>query len=164
MSIDQIKAIFLDRDGTIIKDKHYLYKPQEIEYFPWTFEAFKLFQNNGFKLFLVTNQSGIGRGFFSVEQMHEVHEKIQNDMIENHLEPFVDIAFCPHAPDQDCLCRKPSAGMIHDLVNRHHLDPGQSYMLGDKESDVLSGIKANLKGSYLIEKEKDLLYWARKIG
>ena len=75
------KAIFLDRDGTIIIDKHYLHDPNQVEYFEDTFEALKLMANKGYDLFMVTNQSGIGRGMFKVEDMHKVHEKIIKDLM-----------------------------------------------------------------------------------
>ena len=139
------KAIFFDRDGTLIIDKHYMHKVEELEYFPTCFSTLKELQNRGYLLFMVTNQSGIGRGYFKVEQMHEVHDQMIKDFTEQEIK-ITDIAFCPHSPDDNCDCRKPSPKMIDELVAKYNIEASQSFMLGDKVIDAECGFNAKMKG------------------
>lgn len=97
-------------------------------------------------MFIVTNQSGVGRGYFSLENVHLIHKQLQNDLREVKLSPFKDFAICPHAPDENCSCRKPHPQMILDLINKHKIDPAKSYMIGDKEIDAQCGVNAGVKG------------------
>ena len=141
-----MKAIFLDRDGTIIIDKHYLHEPEKVEYFKDSFEAMKKLQNAGYELFVVTNQSGVGRGYFPLEDVYKVHEKMMSDMTKQGLKPYLDIAVSPHTPDDNSDYRKPGPNMILDLANKWDIDLGQSYMLGDKLSDAQAGLNAGCQG------------------
>lgn len=138
------KAIFLDRDGTIIKDKHYLCDPAGIEFYDDAFEALRLMSAKGYRLFLVTNQSGIGRGMFSEEQMHQVHQELERLLAQQNIS-LTDIAFCPHSPDEHCSCRKPHPKMILDLMQKHQISTS-SYMIGDKDIDAQAGINAQIHG------------------
>src|SRR6476620_11750068 len=113
------KAIFLDRDGKLILDKNYLSRVEDMEYFPDTLKALHLFQQLGYELFIVTNQSGVGRGYFALESVHVIHRQLQNDLRENKLAPIKDFAICPHSPDDNCDCRKPSGKMITELIWKH---------------------------------------------
>lgn len=153
-----MKAIFLDRDGTIIEDKHYLSDVAHIHYLEGVKEALALFVQHNFAIFIVTNQSGIGRGFFSIEEMRAIHDAIKNDF------PCIqDFAYCPHSPEENCRCRKPSPQMILDLIAKYNIDASESYMIGDKDIDVTCGENAHLKKSYLIDEKHDLLYFAKII-
>ena len=136
----------MDRDGTLILDKNYLSRVEELEYFPDTIKALQVFQNLGFDLFLVTNQSGVGRGYFSLEAVYVIHKQIQNDMREQKLAPFKDFAICPHSPDDKCECRKPSGIMIQELIEKYHISPEHSYMVGDKLLDAEAGKNAGVQG------------------
>ncbi len=140
------KAIFLDRDGTIITDKHYLHDPNEVEYLPNATNGMKLLQKMGYSLLIITNQSGIGRGYYTKEQMDSVHIQMQNDMITFGLQKYLDIAFCPHGPDDLCNCRKPHPTLINGLISKWNIDPNSSYMIGDKDIDAKTGQNANIKG------------------
>lgn len=117
-----------------------------MEYFPDTMKAIQIFQQLGFELFIVTNQSGIGRGYFSLESVYVIHKQLQNDLRENKLSPFKDFAICPHTPDEKCDCRKPSGKMIRELIEKYHVNPGQSYMIGDKLIDAEAGQDAGVQG------------------
>jgi D-glycero-D-manno-heptose 1,7-bisphosphate phosphatase len=139
-----MKAVFLDRDGTIIIDKTYQYKAHEIEYFQDTRDALKMLQDKGFELFMITNQSGINRRYFQVEDMHAVHQKIQDDLKKWGLRPFLAINFCPHTPDENCDCRKPKPKMLDDLIQKWNVDTGASYMVGDKVCDTGAAENAKL--------------------
>lgn len=127
------KAIFLDRDGTLIYDYGYLSDPAKVHPYACARQALALLQQAGYRLFIVSNQSGIGRGYFTADQARAV-----NDRVREVFRPvyFDDIVFCPHAPTEACSCRKPLPQLGLRLINKYHLDPAQSFMLGDKKSDV----------------------------
>lgn len=127
-------------------DKNYLAKVEDMEYFPDTLKALQIFQNLHYDLFLVTNQSGVGRGYFGMESVYVIHRQLQNDLRENKLEPFKDFAICPHSPDDKCQCRKPSGKMISDLLEKYHLSAEHSFMVGDKLIDAEAGKNAGVQG------------------
>lgn len=146
------KAVFLDRDGTLIVDKHYLSDPDQVEFLPDAFKALAMIQNKGYMIFLVTNQSGIGRGYFKKEDMELVHERIASELQRQRID-LHGVAFCPHSPDDGCDCRKPSPKMIQDLMKEHEVTEG--YMLGDKAIDAQAGIAAGIQGFHLTEGESE---------
>lgn len=117
-----------------------------MEYYPDTLKALQIFQQLGFELFVVTNQSGVGRGYFSLESVYVIHRQLQNDLREYKLQPFKDFGICPHSPDDKCDCRKPSGKMIRDLMAKHHISSEGSYMLGDKLIDAEAGKDAGIQG------------------
>jgi len=129
-------------------------RAEDIEYFGDTFKAFQLFEQLGYELFIVTNQSGVGRGYFSMEQVHVIHRQLQNDLRENKLSPIKDFAICPHQPDDKCDCRKPSGKMIRELIVKYKIDPAHSYMAGDKLVDAQSGKDAGVTGILVRNNEK----------
>lgn len=141
------KAIFLDRDGTLIRDKNYLSRPEDIEYFPDTFRALALLRSKGYRLFVITNQSGVGRGFFTLDDVHRVHAVMDQDLEAQGLPRFDGWGVCPHAPHENCACRKPRATLITDVLNREGLDAGQCWMLGDKDIDAHCGLNAGIHGA-----------------
>lgn len=148
------KAVFFDRDGCLIVDKHYLHDPEQLDYFPDTFSALKELKTHGYKIFIVTNQSGIGRGFFSLDQMHAVHDKMTQDFRDHDIE-INEIVFCPHAPDDNCECRKPHPTLINDLCQKYHLDKKNCFMLGDKISDAECGKNAAINGCLIHNSSSD---------
>ncbi len=133
-----IKAVFLDRDGTLIYEKPgvYLSRPQQVRLYKSTKPALELLSKSGFTLFIVSNQSGIGRGYFTAREVNAVHEHLRRLLRPVHIE---EIVFCPHAPDEHCVCRKPQPKMGLDLIKKYHIDATQSYMIGDKKADVEFG-------------------------
>lgn len=130
-----IKAVFLDRDGTLIYEKPgvYLSDPQQVHLYKSTQPALALLSKSGFKLFIVSNQSGIGRGYFTEKEVNAVHARLQQLLKPAHIE---EIVFCPHAPDEKCTCRKPQPQMGLRLIQKYNIDPKSSYMIGDKKADV----------------------------
>ena len=112
------KAVFLDRDGTIIYEKPgvYLSHPQQVRLYKSTRPALKLLSQSGFKLFIVSNQSGIGRGYFTEEEVNAVHVHLLKLLKPARIE---EIVFCPHAPDEKCSCRKPQPKMALDLIKKY---------------------------------------------
>lgn len=117
-------------------------------------KALQILQNLGYELFVVTNQSGVGRGYFSLESVYVIHRQLQNDLRESKLLPFKDFAICPHTPDENCHCRKPSGQMIQELIEKHHIDPKHSYMLGDKLIDAECGKNAGITGILVRNQQK----------
>lgn len=125
-----------------------------MEYFPDTMKALQLMQNLGYELFIVTNQSGVGRGYFSLENVYVIHKQLQNDLREYKLNPFKDFAICPHSPEDKCNCRKPSGQMIKDLMEKYKIGPDLSYMVGDKLIDAQAGKDAGINGVIVRQSHK----------
>lgn len=142
------KAIFFDRDDTLIKDKGYMYKTSDLSYFPNTIQTLKTLLEQNYLLFIVTNQSGVGRGYFNIDQMHNFNSFLLEDLEQKEIK-IQDLAFCPHSPEDNCECRKPHPKMILDLVEKHQIDKSASFMFGDKKSDLEAGKNAGVN-SFLI--------------
>jgi D-glycero-D-manno-heptose 1,7-bisphosphate phosphatase len=146
------KAIFLDRDGTLIIEKNYLANPADIAFEKEIIPALQRLQQKGYLLLIVTNQSGIGRGLFSLEDFHQV-ERSLNDKFARHNIHISKTYFCPHHPTEalpdyrkDCSCRKPKPGMLQQGLDDFHLDPQKCFMVGDKLSDVAAGQALGIPG------------------
>lgn len=137
------KYILLDRDGTIIVDKHYLSNPEEVELLPNAVEGLKRMQSLGFGLIILTNQSGIGRGYYNETDMHAVNQRMEK-LLKDHGISITKIYFCPHTPEQHCNCRKPETGMIEKAMQELSFDPADSFFIGDKACDVYCGKKAGM--------------------
>lgn len=138
-----IKAVFFDRDDTLIEDKGYMYKTSDLKYFPKTIEVLKQLNAKGFEVFIVTNQSGVGRGFFSLDQMHKFNQFMLDDLNSKGIQ-VKGITFCPHSPEENCDCRKPKPKLINDLCDEFEVNKSASFMFGDKDSDLLAGQNAGL--------------------
>jgi D-glycero-D-manno-heptose 1,7-bisphosphate phosphatase len=135
------KTVFLDRDGTLIEEVDFLSRLDDLRLFPFTREAVGLLRSNGYRLIVVTNQSGIGRGLFDEEAMHSIHQQIQKEL-EGAIDGFY---FCPHLPDAGCRCRKPNPGMIEVAKNDFSIDMSRSWVIGDKDLDVELGLNIGLR-------------------
>jgi len=145
----KVKAIFFDRDDTLIHDSHYMYKKNQLQFIDGVFEILQKLQEMEYLLFIVTNQSGVGRGYFTIEQMHEFHDYFLEKLLEKNIQ-IKEIAFCPHAPIEKCDCRKPMPKLINDLCQKYNIDKSQSIMVGDRESDIRAGEAAGVK-TFLVE-------------
>jgi len=145
MNLNIKSAIFFDRDGSLIVDKPYQYKASEIEYLPGYFELMEfLTTQSHFLKFIVTNQSGVARGFFKDSSIREIHKRMNLDLKSRSFLPFDDLAFCPHIEEDQCSCRKPKAGMIEELCSKWNVDRQRSLMIGDRLSDMGAGHNAKL--------------------
>lgn len=138
------RAVFLDRDGTIIVHKPYLADPNQVELIPGGPQALKQLQNAGFLLIVVTNQSVIGRGWATREQVDATNARI-NSLYAQHGVTFDAHYYCPHAPEENCTCRKPKPGLILEAAKDHSIDLSTSYMIGDNPTDIQAGQNANLR-------------------
>lgn len=147
-----LKAVFLDRDGTLIIDKHYMHRVEDIEYFPDSLEALKMMQDKNYRLFVVTNQSGVARGLFPETDILKIHKAMELTLFENGLKPYVDLAYSPHSAESSSPYRKPGPQMILDLCQKWRVDKKKSFMIGDKLTDAMAGKNAGVQGVLLGEK------------
>lgn len=138
------RAVFLDRDGTMAEDVSYCRRPEDFELFPNTAKAIKLLKEYGFKVIVVTNQSGIARGYFTEETLAKIHEKMKGELAKEGA--WVDaIYYCPHHPDDNCECRKPRPGMVLQAVKDFGIDLEHSFVIGDLQMDIDMGITIGCK-------------------
>ncbi len=141
------RAIFLDRDGTINVEKDYLIAPADLVLLPGVGEALRRGQEAGFLLIVVTNQSGVARGYFSASAVEELHDHLQRELFSFGVR--IDAFYlCPHHPehgDGPCNCRKGEPGMLLQAAQEHHIDLAASWMIGDKSSDVEAGLNAGCR-------------------
>lgn len=146
-----LKNILCDRDGTIIYDKHYLNNPEEVELLPGAGKGLSALYASGCKVFVVTNQSGIGRGIVDFESYKACARRL-NQVLSELGVMISGTVFCPHAPDKDapCDCRKPAIGMWTKLRASHSLENMQSVMIGDKMADIMFGKNAALACTILV--------------
>jgi D-glycero-D-manno-heptose 1,7-bisphosphate phosphatase len=135
-------AVFIDRDGTIIEDADYCSHPKQVKVFPGVSEALQRLKSNGFKLIVITNQSGIGRGFFTVDEYRCVESEMSRQLGHGLIDATY---FCPDVPGQYSSHRKPSPGMILQAKREHEVDLERSFLIGDKEIDVECGHNAGVR-------------------
>jgi len=142
------RAVFLDRDGTINVEKEYLHRPEEFEFIPGVPEAIRLLRTAGFRVIVVTNQSGVARGYYDEQAVEALHRHLDGELAR--YDTGVDAYyFCPHHPVEGvgeyrtaCDCRKPLPGMLIQAARDFGLDLGRSYIVGDKLADVEAGLAA----------------------
>jgi D-glycero-D-manno-heptose 1,7-bisphosphate phosphatase len=147
MTDEQAKrpAVFIDRDGTLIEEVNFLSRVDDLRVFPYIAEALNLLKAHGYFIVVVTNQSGIGRGIYTEADMHSIHEAMQSELA-GAIDGFY---FCPHLPDEGCVCRKPGLGMLEFAQRDFPIDLEGSWMIGDKKIDVETGQAAKI-GSALV--------------
>jgi D-glycero-D-manno-heptose 1,7-bisphosphate phosphatase len=135
------KVVILDRDGTIVIDREYLSDPAELEFMPRAVDGLRALHELGYRLVVVTNQSGVGRGLYSEHRLHEIHDRL-TDMMRLAGAPLAGIYYCPHAPEAGCACRKPATGLLIKAASELNFEPASAITIGDKFSDVEFGRRA----------------------
>lgn len=140
-------AVFLDRDGTLIEERNYLSRPEDVSVFPGVGAALKRLQDLGFKLFIVSNQSGVGRGHFSLADVERVNQRLLNELDGVR---FEKIYIAPEVPDTPSRGRKPSPQFLVDASSEFGVDLRRSYFVGDKLLDLQTGWNAGVKKSILV--------------
>lgn len=161
------KCVFLDRDGTLIQDKGYVYQKKDLTFLYGVPQALKILKRKGFKLIVITNQSGVSRGYFTLRDVHAFHQYMNRCLrIEAGVE-IDDFFVCPHLPSGCiapynilCDCRKPKPGLIYKAMEKYPIDISASYMVGDKLTDIWLGYSLPLKGVYSITDDHSLLRYA----
>ena len=143
------RAVFLDRDGTIIEERNYLSHVEEVAIFPGAATALKRLQQAGFQLFIVSNQSGVGRGYFTLADVGKVNEHLLREFGREQVR-FEKVYFAPEAPDVPSRGRKPSPQFLLDAREEFGLDLAQSYMIGDKLIDLECGWNAGVRKCLLV--------------
>jgi len=138
------KAIFLDRDNTIIKDVQYLNDPKRIEFLPNSIRAIKMLNKEGYVIIIITNQSAIARGYLTERALIKIH-KIMLKKMESAGAKINGIYYCPHHPHDKCECRKPNTKLFRLATRDWVIDLRKSYTIGDKMSDILAGIRMGTK-------------------
>ena len=136
-------AVFIDRDGTIMEDCIYCSDPNDVKIFSGVPEALQRLKSNGFKLIIITNQSGIGRGLFTVEQYRAVEAELLRQLGDGLIDATY---FCPDVPGQNSTHRKPAPGMIVVATREHLIDLSRSFLIGDAEIDVECAHNAGVRG------------------
>jgi len=138
------KAVFVDRDGTINVDGPYLSDPNKFQMYPCVGDGVKKLKEHGFKVIVITNQSGIARGYLTEKDLEKIHEKMKKEFQKHHT-TIDDIYYCPHHPDDHCECRKPNIKLFQQAIQEHHINIKKSYVIGDKMKDVEAGKKIGVK-------------------
>ena len=141
-------AIFLDRDGTIIKDVGYINDISLVEFYPFTIEALKKLQEY-FILFIITNQSGNSKGLISENELKKINKYIETSLLDNNI-AINSTFYCPHSNEDNCLCKKPSPYFINYASDMYHFDLSKSFIIGDHPSDIECGFNAKITPIYLL--------------
>ncbi len=156
------RAVFLDRDGVLNVDTGYIDKVDDFEFIDGSIEAMIELKKKGYLLVVITNQSGIARGYFSEEQFHTLTEWMDWSLADRGVD-LDGIYYCPHHAEKglgefkvDCDCRKPKPGMLFDAIDELGIDVENSILVGDKPSDIQAGIAAGVKLNYLVLTGKDI--------
>jgi len=143
-------AVFVDRDGTICFDRHYLADPDGLELIPTAAQGIRKLNEAGIPVIVVTNQSGIARGKFDEKRLAEIHARLR-ELLAREGARIDDIFFCPHMPDAGCRCRKPAPGMLLDAAAKHGIDLKSSFVIGDRMMDVELAHKVGAKAVLVVE-------------
>jgi D-glycero-D-manno-heptose 1,7-bisphosphate phosphatase len=156
MQIRRIKAVFIDRDGTINQEKEYISRVEDFELIPGSLEALKLLTQHKIKIYIVTNQAGIAKGYFTVEQFHHL-TRYMVDIFEKEGISIEKVLYCPHHPNgivpeftRDCLCRKPNTKLLKDVIEENNYQMDEIVLIGDKNTDIEAGKRLGIK-TFLIE-------------
>lgn len=151
------KAVFLDRDGVLNQEMgDYVCRFEDFHVLEHNFATLKQLQDRGYLLIVATNQGGLAKGWYTEQQLAEMHDHLKQLYGEHGVE-FTDIYYCPHHPNftGDCDCRKPKPGLLLRAIEKYNIDPSQSYFIGDRERDVEAGTAAGVTG-ILIDSDQPL--------
>ena len=137
-------VVVLDRDGTIVVDHGYLADPDRLEFLPGAAEGLRWLWERGYRVVVITNQSGVGRGLFSVAQIEVMNARL-HAMVEAAGAKLTKIYFCPHTPDANCACRKPNLALMEQAATELNFNPRSSVVVGDKDSDIEFALRAGAR-------------------
>lgn len=143
------KTIFLDRDGVINEEVQYLHKVKDFKFISNVFEACRYFQSLNYEIIIITNQSGISRNYYSEEDYQLLNSWMLLQFKANGVE-ILDVFHCPHLPNANCSCRKPKPGMLISAKNKYKINMSESWMIGDKASDMEAAVSAKISNTILL--------------
>lgn len=145
------QAILCDRDGTLIKEQHFLDSPEKMQWIPGVLSTLKELKASGIKVLVLTNQSGVARGYFGIDTVEAIHQKMQQD-VKAAGGAIADFYYCPHHPQgvvQEysyvCNCRKPAPDLFRQAIRDHQLDPRKCWAIGDRVRDIEPGLRLGMK-------------------
>ena len=144
-----IKTIFLDRDGVINKEKNYLHKIEDFEFINGVFEACQYLESLNYKIIITTNQSGISRDYYTESDFQKITKWMLRQFNNNSID-ILDVIHCPHLSSDFCDCRKPKPGMLLSAMTKYNINMEKSWMIGDKEEDILAANAANITNTILV--------------
>ena len=145
-----IKTIFLDRDGVINKEVHYLHKIEDFEFIDGVFKICQYLNMLGYKIIVITNQSGISRGYYNETDFEILSNWMVDEFKKNDIK-ILDIFHCPHLPDSNCKCRKPKPGMLLAAKDKYNIDMQNSWLIGDKEDDIIAAKNSDITNTILVK-------------
>lgn len=152
------KAVFLDRDGVINEvlssRVKFVNSAKDLYLLPWVAESIKILNDLDYKVFIITNQGGIGLGYMSERALVEIHVKLKELLLEEAAAQIDDIAYCAHKPHANCACRKPKPTMILELAKKHNIDLQRSFTVGDRGTDIVAGRLAGTRTILIIDEEE----------
>jgi D,D-heptose 1,7-bisphosphate phosphatase len=149
------KAVFLDRDHTLNPDSGYINDPHKFNLYPWVPAELKRLKSSGFLLVVVSNQSGIARGLITWEQLNLIHRKM-DEILDREVQIKIDsYQICPHHPEEECECRKPKTKLLVAAAQAFQIDLSESFMIGDRESDMIAGKNAGVKQALLVKPDDE---------
>ena len=144
-----IKTIFLDRDGVINKEINYLHKIEDFEFINGVFAACQYLESLNYKIIITTNQSGISRGYYTESDFQKITKWMLSQFNNNNID-ILDVIHCPHLPSDFCDCRKPMPGMLLEAKYKHNINMNNSWMIGDKEADIIAANNAGITNTILV--------------
>ena len=144
------KAFFLDRDGTLNVEVHYLHRACDTKLIPGAAEAVKAIHDAGYLAVIITNQAGVAKGYYGEEAIFEVQEELQRQLLQASGHTVDALYYCPHGNEDNCSCRKPKPGMFLRAAGEMNIDLSQSYMIGDRPLDAAAGIAAGVKTAVMV--------------
>jgi len=145
-----LKGVFLDRDGVINEEVNYLYKIEDFKFIEGTFEALKHLQKLDYKLFIITNQSGISKGYYAEEDFEILNTWMLKEFKKNDID-ILQVEHCSHEAHSNCNCRKPKTGMIDNILKNFEIDLNKSWLIGDKGSDIICAKNAKIKNTIQVK-------------
>lgn len=145
-----IKTIFLDRDGVINKEINYLHKIEDFEFINGVFKACQYLESLNYKIIIITNQSGISRGYYTESDFQKITKWMLSQFNNNNID-ILDVIHCPHLPSDFCDCRKPKPGMLLSAKTKHNIDMENSWIIGDRENDIKAANNAGIINTILVK-------------
>ena len=157
------RVIFLDRDGVINRERgEYTYRLEDVEWVTDLFESLKIFKDHGFEFIVISNQGGVAKGIYSMEDVMAIQNAFEEELSKHDLK-LLDHYYCPHHQDfTNCLCRKPKSNMLERAIAKHDIDVGASYFIGDSERDVQAGEALNVR-SFKVSANHSILELSKSI-